>query len=261
MPPTVQGIDPATLDDEQRHALAILTALSAVDLARLKNTMHLGLPAVVGPQTLAAFVALCQARGLDLSSDGVTAFKAAHHLDNTGTDEGAIGSTTAEAYARALVAAQPRPSTPGRHTSARGRHIVQNFEGLERQLPNGLIAAYLDQVGVPTIGWGHTHGVHIGQIASRAECEAYLAQDLAVAEAAVSELVKVALNSNQYDALVSFTFNVGTGALQGSTLLRLLNEGNYQGAADQFGRWVNGDRGPLPGLVARRAEERALFLS
>jgi GH24 family phage-related lysozyme (muramidase) len=260
MPIPTQGVDTTQLDDAHRRALAILTQMTPVHLAQLKNVMHLGVPAVVGPQTLEAFVTLCGDRGLDLSAEGLTTFKAAHHLDDTGANEGAIGHTTAEAYAAAILAATPAPAAPGRHVTARGMHVVQNFEGLERVLPNGLVTAYLDQVGVPTIGWGHTAGVHMGMTVTRADCEAFLAADLHVAEEAVTRLVKVSLSDNQFDALVSFTFNVGTGALAASTLLRDLNAGDYAAAADQFLRWVNGDRGPIQGLVARRQEERALFL-
>jgi lysozyme len=80
-------------------------------------------------------------------------------------------------------------------------------------------------------------------------------------EGGVRTLVKVKLNQNQYDALVSFTFNLGVGALQKSTLLKKLNAGDYLGAAAQFPRWVYANKQKLPGLVTRRNEEKKLFLS
>lgn len=253
MSTTVEGLDMATLSPVARNAVAILTHVDGPHLAQLKNVMHVGFPAVVGPQTLTAFVALCQARGLDLSPAGVSNFKRAHQLGDTGPNEGAIGAQTAEAYFAYLHAGTPEPGLAHREVTARGMAVVENFEGL-------YLTAYRDQVGVPTIGWGHTAGVRMGQVITRADAEAFLRADLAVAEEAVDRLATVPLNDNQFDALVSFTFNVGTGALGVSTLLRLLDAGDFRGAADQFPRWCNGDRGPIPGLVARRAEERALFL-
>jgi GH24 family phage-related lysozyme (muramidase) len=98
-------------------------------------------------------------------------------------------------------------------------------------------------------------------VISKAQAEALLKKDLLRFEQAVRSLVKVPLNSNQFSALVSFTFNVGSGALAQSTLLSLLNQKDYQGAADQFSRWVYGDGRVLPGLVTRRNAERDLFLT
>lgn len=250
---TIEGIDPTILLGAQKNALRILAQLAPGDLATLKNAMHLGMPAVIGPQTLATFVATARERGLDLSDAGVSAFKAHHGLDDSGANHGAIGPSTAAAYVKAIAAPSTPPPTGHRQVTDRGLRAVENFEGL-------VLHAYRDQVGVPTIGWGHTAGVQIGQVITREQAEAFLRADLAVAEEAVDRLVTVPLNDHQFDALVSFTFNCGTGALASSTLLRLLNKGDYQGAADQFLVWVRGDRGPLPGLVARRAEERALFL-
>ncbi|MGH2412338.1 MAG: lysozyme, partial [Microcystaceae cyanobacterium] len=123
------------------------------------------------------------------------------------------------------------------------------------------IAAYLDSVGVPTIGYGHTHGVYLGMIVTRAQAEDFLKQDLSEAESAASQLVKVPLNDNQFSALVSFVFNLGAGALAQSTLLRELNAGNYTEAAEQFLRWTRAGGQQLAGLVRRRHTERALFLS
>lgn len=134
--------------------------------------------------------------------------------------------------------------------------LVQHFEGL-------YLRAYLCPAGVPTIGYGHTAGVKMGQTISRAQAEQLLLDDMTDALARVDAMVKVPLNDGQRGALSSFVFNLGAGSLQSSTLLKLLNSGDTAGAAGQFGRWVNatvnGKLTKLPGLVARRAAEQALF--
>lgn len=134
--------------------------------------------------------------------------------------------------------------------------LVKHFEGL-------YLTAYLCPAGVPTIGYGHTAGVEIGQTITAAQAEAFLSSDLTAAAAQVDKLVKVPLTPDQRGALASFVFNLGAGSLSSSTLLKLLNAGDYQGAAGQFGRWVyatvNGVKTQLPGLVSRRAAESSLF--
>ena len=140
-------------------------------------------------------------------------------------------------------------------TSDGGIALVQEFEGC-------VLQAYPDPAtgGAPwTIGYGHTRGVRPGDTCTREQALAWLRDDLADAEAAISSLVKVPLNQNQFDALVSFTYNLGRGNLASSTLLRLLNAGNYVDVGAQFLRWNRGPHGPMPGLTRRRAAERALF--
>lgn len=88
-----------------------------------------------------------------------------------------------------------------------------------------------------------------------------LEQSVSDAEATVARLVKVPLTANQRTALASLVYNIGAGQFGGSTLLRKLNAGDYQGAADEFGRWVKASGQTVPGLVSRRAQERALFLA
>ncbi|CCC99682.1 lysozyme (fragment) (plasmid) [Azospirillum baldaniorum] len=116
---------------------------------------------------------------------------------------------------------------------------------------------------MPTIGYGRTAGVKLGQTITAAQAETFLRADMAAAAAQVDKLVKVPLSDRQRGALASFVFNLGAGALQSSTLLRLLNQGDYEGAAGQFGRWVyatvNGEKVQLPGLKRRRAAEADLF--
>lgn len=162
---------------------------------------------------------------------------------------------------------QPAPPNPSSTSSASGTDrinddgltLIKRFEGLE-------LSAYQDSVGVWTIGYGHTSAagdpqVTPGQRITEAEAEAILRKDLRYFEDGVRDVVKVPLNSDQFSALVSFAFNLGVGALGGSTLLRKLNAGDYQGAANEFPRWVKAGGQTLLGLVKRRNAEQALFLS
>ncbi|MBB3265779.1 GH24 family phage-related lysozyme (muramidase) [Azospirillum sp. OGB3] len=134
--------------------------------------------------------------------------------------------------------------------------LVRRFEGL-------YLDAYLCPAGVPTVGYGHTAGVKMGQTITSLQAEVFLRADMADAAAAVDKLVKVPLPDRQRGALASFVFNLGAGALQSSTLLRLLNQGDYAGAAAEFSKWVyatvNGKKVQLDGLKKRRAAEKALF--
>ena len=136
--------------------------------------------------------------------------------------------------------------------SRAGLDLIKQFEGL-------YLKAYRCPAGVPTIGYGHTAGVAMGQTITQQQADDYLRRDVRQFERAVSRLVRVPLTQGQFDALVSFAFNLGEGALAQSTLLRLLNAGDYSGAAAQFDRWNKAGGRVLPGLVRRRAAERALF--
>jgi len=147
--------------------------------------------------------------------------------------------------------------------SKAGIDLIREFEGYHEELPDGRCRAYLDTLASPpiwTIGWGCTEGVKKGMIWSREEAEAALMRELSRFEAAVTRLVTVELNQNQFDALVSFAYNCGEGALAKSTLLKKLNKGNYQGAANELDRWVYAGGKKYTGLVRRRAAEKALFL-
>ncbi|ARS54313.1 lysozyme [Kushneria konosiri] len=139
-------------------------------------------------------------------------------------------------------------------TSQNGLDLIKASEGLE-------LTAYRDSVGVPTIGYGHTLNVKMGDVITASRAESLLQSDLRRFEAAVNRMVVVEINQNQFDALVSLCFNVGNAAIKSSTLLRLLNAGDYLGAADQFPRWVYAGGVKLNGLVKRRAAERDLFLA
>lgn len=142
--------------------------------------------------------------------------------------------------------------------NAAGLALIQNFEGCE-------LTAYPDpgSGGDPwTIGFGHTGSdVHPGSSITQTRADELLLQDLAVFERCVNDAVSHSITPNQFAACVSFAYNEGCGAFEGSTLLRLLNAGDVRGAADQFGEWVSADGRVLEGLVRRRAAERALFLT
>ncbi|MGK7949868.1 MAG: lysozyme [Xenococcaceae cyanobacterium] len=143
--------------------------------------------------------------------------------------------------------------TPTR-TSGKGIDLIKRWEGYRS-------IAYLCPANVWTIGYGHTATVKPGMCINQVEAEELLKSDLRRFENAISNLVRVPLTQAQFDALVSFTFNVGVYAFKKSTLLRLVNQGDFLGAAKQFGRWVNANGKKLPGLVKRREEEKKLFLS
>lgn len=138
-------------------------------------------------------------------------------------------------------------------TGARGLDLIKSFEGLR-------LSAYRDSVGIWTIGYGHTKGVKPGDTITVEQANDFLREDLRDAERAVNDLTFLNLTQNQFDALVSFTFNLGRGNLQASTLLRRVNEGDFEGAAEEFLRWTKAGGKVLPGLVRRREAERALFL-
>lgn len=122
-------------------------------------------------------------------------------------------------------------------------------------------SVYLDPVGIPTVCVGHTKTVTAADLGKDLShlCEQLLAEDSQDAQAAVRRAVTVPITQVQYDALVSFTFNVGEGNLRKSTLLRKLNAGACREAAAEFLKWVYARGKKLPGLVKRRAEESRLF--
>lgn len=132
--------------------------------------------------------------------------------------------------------------------------LIKSFEGLE-------LEAYLCPADIWTIGYGHTGDVKEGDTITKAEADDLLDKDLEKFRSGVNRCVKVPLNENQFGALVSFAYNVGIGSLQSSTLLKLLNAGDYDAAADQFPRWNKSGGKVLTGLTRRREAERAVFLT
>lgn len=120
--------------------------------------------------------------------------------------------------------------------------------------------AFLDPVGIPTICFGHTEGVKLGQAKTDSECMALFMDDLNAASSAVERCVKPALPEKTRTAFVSFTYNVGAEAFCGSTAARMLNAGDFYAACNQLDRWVYAKGIELPGLVNRRGEEKKLCL-
>lgn len=150
--------------------------------------------------------------------------------------------------------------------SKQGDALIKSFEGLR-------LSAYRDSAGIWTIGYGSTR-YHDGKavkpgdkLATQQQADALFTNTLGQFENAVNTFVKTALSQNQFDALVSFTYNTGIYALQKSTLLKKLNAGDYNAAADQFLVWnkvtdaTTGQKVTLNALVKRRAKERQLFLT
>lgn len=150
-------------------------------------------------------------------------------------------------------------------TSAQGREFIKSWEGLE-------LRVYSDVAGYGSVGYGHllTPEDDYGPTITLEQAEDLFESDVLRIEQGVNKLVTALLDQHEYDAIVSFTFNLGVGALKKSTLLKLVNSNQKALAAEQFGRWVfagdqNGDgvvdqRDKVRGLVRRRAAERALFL-
>ena len=144
--------------------------------------------------------------------------------------------------------------------SDKGLTLIKSFEGYHRKLPGGGCIAYRCPAGVWTLGYGCTEGIQAGMVWTQQQAEDALRREIDKFEAAVTRLVTVPINQNQYDALVSFAYNCGEGALARSTILRRLNSGDYAGAARGFSAWNKGGGRVLPGLVSRRAREAALFM-
>lgn len=138
--------------------------------------------------------------------------------------------------------------------SAAGLALISGHEWTGKET-----TAYADAVGVPTICVGHTRGVFLGQTRTLAECEQLLVEDTSYAGRAVARCTQVDLTQEQYDAVVSFAFNVGGGAFCSSTLARKLNAGDCWGAAREFNRWIYAGGRRLRGLVKRRTDERRRF--
>ena len=138
-------------------------------------------------------------------------------------------------------------------TSYKGVELIKRFEGLR-------LNAYQDSVGVWTIGYGHTKTAKAGQRITDDEAHGLLIQDVIDHESHIKRLVKVPLSQQEFDALSSWVFNLGGGALASSTLLRKLNAGDYVGAANEFPRWNKAGGKELAGLTTRRNAERDLWV-
>lgn len=137
--------------------------------------------------------------------------------------------------------------------SETGRNLIKEFEGLR-------LTAYQDSVGVWTIGYGHTQGVYSGMTITEAQANIFLDQDVISHASGIFKYITVQLNQNQFDALVSFHFNLGADILQGTALLTYINSKNWQQAANEMNKYVNAGGKPLEGLIRRRKAETDLFL-
>jgi len=144
-------------------------------------------------------------------------------------------------------------------TGPQGIALLKGSEGFKAR-------PYLCPAGVATIGYGSTYYPNGKKVTMKdamiTEHEAcvILEHVLVPFEAGVSGMVKISLKQGEFDALVSFSYNLGLTALRNSTLMRKLNAGDKSGAARQFGSWINANGKPLPGLITRRENERKMFL-
>ena len=136
--------------------------------------------------------------------------------------------------------------------SNEGLSLIKKFEGCE-------LNSYKCAAGVPTIGYGSTHGIEMGMSISKARAEELLLEDISKFEDIVNESIKVSLSQNQFDAMVSWTFNLGGGNLKSSTLLKVLNGGDYEDVPNQIKRWNKANGKVLEGLIRRREAEALLF--
>jgi lysozyme len=136
--------------------------------------------------------------------------------------------------------------------SEEGISLIKNYEGCK-------LESYQDSVGVWTIAYGHTKDVKEGDSINQDEAEHLLAEEMPEYEGYINNMVKVPLEQNQFDALVCWVYNLGPTNLQESTLLRILNEGDYEGVPEQIKRWNKAGGVTLGGLVKRREAEADLF--
>lgn len=141
------------------------------------------------------------------------------------------------------------------HVSEQGISLIKKFEGFSAE-------SYICPAGKPTIGYGHVIQPDESFLENISEvtAEMILKQDIEMAEKAINILVKPPLKQHEYDALVSFVFNIGIKAFENSTILRLINILDHNGASKQFGRWVYAGGKKLGGLINRRNAESAMFM-
>ena len=137
-------------------------------------------------------------------------------------------------------------------TSQKGINLIKQHEGCK-------LNAYRDSVGVLTIGYGHTLGVYAGMRITLQEAEDLLKSDLIIYETCINKNVKVDLTQNEFDSLVSWTYNLGCGSLKKSTMLKYLNEGKKQFVTSEMIKWNKANGRILKGLILRREAEATLF--
>ena len=138
-------------------------------------------------------------------------------------------------------------------TSPKGIRLICEFEGFRAK-------AYLDPVGIPTLGYGFIKGVKMGDTITRIEAHLRMERELIEYERGVMAACNLTPNQNQFDALVCFAFNVGVKGMTGSSVIKAYNRGDTQSAARAFGLWTKAGGKVFAGLTRRRAAESALFL-
>ena len=131
--------------------------------------------------------------------------------------------------------------------------LIRRYEGLR-------LTSYRDPVGIWTVGYGTTQGAEPDQHITEEEAEAMLRHEVAHVEGVLTAAITRPVEQHQFDACVALAYNIGCGNFTHSTLLRKLNAGDREGAAEEFGRWCHAGTSVLPGLVERRKAERELFL-
>ena len=138
-------------------------------------------------------------------------------------------------------------------TSNQGKNLIKESEGLR-------LEAYLCPANIPTIGWGHTKGVKLGQHITVQQAEDMLVEDIAPIERLLNGL-KINFRQEQFDALVSWIFNFGEGKFKGSTMYkRIIANAKDEEITDQMVKWINAAGRPLLGLIKRRVAEANLFI-
>ena len=140
------------------------------------------------------------------------------------------------------------------YTSEKGLNLIKKYEGLR-------LKAYKCPAGKLTIGYGHTNNVRPDDVITEAQAVELLLRDVLDCEGVINRLVMKTLNQGQFDACISFIFNLGAGNFQRSTLLRKINQGDFAGASREFSRWIYSNGKILNGLKKRREEEKQLFIS
>lgn len=156
-------------------------------------------------------------------------------------------------------------------TGSKGIALIKEFEGYHTRLPNGDCKAYLDKLvrpalysrgykGLWTIGYGCTEGVHEGLVWTEAQATAALMKEIAQTEREITDYIKVDLDQNQYDAVISLAYNLTGGLSKAQTLVKHINNKDWQKAADAFRLYSGAAQKKVPGLVRRREAERKLFL-
>ncbi len=138
--------------------------------------------------------------------------------------------------------------------NAAGLNLIKSFE-------NCKLKVYKDIVGYPTVGYGHRTDVPVGKTITQDEADQLLVDDLKRIEDGVRACLRTELNDNQFSALVSLGFNIGTTSLAHSTLVRLVNSGELIAASKEFEKWDRAGGKEVKGLLRRRAAEKTLFLS